>query len=736
MSQPVLHTERQLAAFDARNSPTGLLARYARGRVSHFVTRHWLTLSGAATLVVLSDWRIGLLAIFLALMGEAVDCLYLRKLPDRLVDKSAYELAYRRSSVTAGFQAVTIASCVTLADFAAPPGQASLVALSYLTGAAINAGMVYPFHPGAAKVRLTVYALTLLGHFAIDIARMGGWVPRHGYDILAAIMLLYTVRSYIGFIVAGHDREASHSRALLLGKLAEERVGHDLAFKEREASQLSLVARHANDSVILSDADSRVLWVNEAFTRITGYTLEDAVGKTPADVLNAPDTDPDTCQRIAQARAAGLPCREEVLNATKDGRLIWVEANIVPVLNAEGGVETIVAIERDITAAKEQERLLAEAKLAAEDGARAKANFLATMSHEIRTPMNGIIGMAELLAETSMSKDQKLFAETIRSSAASLLKIVNDVLDFSRLDADRMSICAEQFSLATCIREATDLLRVQAREKGLFLDICHDVPLPQTVLGDRGRVRQILVNLLGNALKFTSKGGVTIRTSWETVENRILLTVNVTDTGIGVDPANADHIFGQFAQADAATTRRFGGTGLGLSISRLLARRMGGDLVLSPRPPPGAQFDLTLLLDHADDTAVTAPLQDITTIHPGMRLLVAEDNGTNRLLIQKYLLHQPIDLRFANDGVQAVNLVRETMPDVILMDMSMPEMDGLAATREIRMIGGVQPHIIALTANAFESDREACFEAGMDDFLAKPLRKAQLFQALSRASKP
>ncbi len=299
-----------------------------------------------------------------------------------------------------------------------------------------------------------------------------------------------------------------------------------------------------------------------------------------------------------------------------------------------------------------------------------------------------------------------------------------------------MSICAEQFSLATCIREATDLMRVQAREKELFLDICHDVPLPQTVLGDRGRVRQILVNLLGNALKFTSKGGVTIRTSWKTVENRILLTVSVTDTGIGVDPANAEHIFGQFAQADAATTRRFGGTGLGLSISRLLARRMGGDLVLSPRPPPGAQFDLTLLLDHADDTAVTAPLQAITAIHPGLRLLVAEDNGTNRLLIQKYLLHQPIDLRFANDGVQAVNLVRETMPDVILMDMSMPEMDGLAATREIRMIGGVQPHIIALTANAFESDREACFEAGMDDFLAKPLRKAQLFQALSRASKP
>ncbi|WP_435310968.1 response regulator [Primorskyibacter sedentarius] len=732
MPDSVLQSERQLAAFKARNSPEGLLIRYARGRVAFFLTRQVLTLSGALTLVILGNWQIAALAACFALMGEAIDCLYLRSLPDHLPNEAAFRRAYLTSTVTATVQAITITACVLLADIASQPGQASLIALAYLTGAAINAGVVYPFHRAATAARLTIYGLALLAHFAIDLSRAGGWVSRHGYDLLGAVILLYMVRVFVGFVVAGHKRETSNSEALLLGKLAQERANQDLLIKEREANQLSLVARYATDSVILSDADSTIIWANDAFTRITGYPLEEAVGKTPAELLNGPDTCPETCRRIVEARESGVPCREEVLNLTRDGRTIWVEANIVPILNRDGKVETTVAIERDITSAKEQERLLAEAKRSAEDAARTKAEFLATMSHEIRTPMNGIIGMAELLADTQFTSEQRVYAETIRSSAGALLKIVNDVLDFSRLDAGRMSLCSERFSPTACIREAADLLRLQASDKRLFIDICHTTPLPRMVSGDQGRVRQILVNLLSNAVKFTSKGGVTVQSRWARVEGRIKLSVLVTDTGIGVAPGDADHIFDQFSQADAATTRRFGGTGLGLSISRLLARSMGGDLVLVPSEAAGARFELTLFLDPVDEDKPDTPKQEPTSLPKGVRVLVVEDNSTNRLLIQKFLNDQPIDLRFAENGLQAVEQVRADMPDVILMDMSMPEMDGLAATREIRAITGTQPHIIALTANAFASDREACFEAGMDDFLAKPLRKAQLFQALAR----
>jgi CheY-like chemotaxis protein/anti-sigma regulatory factor (Ser/Thr protein kinase) len=315
------------------------------------------------------------------------------------------------------------------------------------------------------------------------------------------------------------------------------------------------------------------------------------------------------------------------------------------------------------------------------------------------------------------------------------LKIINDILDFSRLDAGKLSIDPVDFSLRHCVQSAIELLQSTARDKGLTFDVTFATVLPPLLSGDDGRIRQVLINLLGNAVKFTEKGGVTVSVRHHDVDGRILVTIEVTDTGIGIPEDRLDRIFVQFSQADSATTRKFGGTGLGLTISRLLARRMGGDITLTSEPGKGSRFTVTMLLSAATGAsaeATAAPPLPEEPLPSGFSVLVAEDNRTNRLLIEKYLKDTALALSFAVDGRQAVETARRERPDVILMDMSMPEMDGLEAARHIPAPPGPQPIIVALTANAFAADREACLAAGMNDFLAKPVRRTQLLATLAR----
>ncbi|MBP0483252.1 hybrid sensor histidine kinase/response regulator [Sagittula salina] len=382
-------------------------------------------------------------------------------------------------------------------------------------------------------------------------------------------------------------------------------------------------------------------------------------------------------------------------------------------------------------------RNLLEAQSQAEQAAQAKSAFLATMSHEIRTPLNAIIGMSDLLGAKELDAEGRGHVDTIRTASCSLLGIINGVLDFSRLDADQMAFDPQPFCPADCISGAAQLLMPLAREKGLLLVLADDGSLPMRASADSGRLRQILVNLIGNAIKFSVDGEVKVASCAQQTDDGWRLRVRVTDEGIGVPPERAEAIFEVFQQADAATTRRFGGTGLGLPISRALARQMGGDIRLLPHDPdrPGASFEVEIALARAaaEVPARVRPVPVQGGISQPLRVLLADDNETNRLLIRQFLRDEPVTLYQAADGREAVDLARRLEPDVILMDMAMPEIDGLEATRRIRALDMPQPRIVALTANAFASDRAACDAAGMDDFLTKPIRKSVLVNALGEA---
>ena len=735
MAADTLETERQLAEFDARNSPQGLIERYARARVSLFLWRQIMTLLGVTGLVLLERPVLAGLAGALALVGEAADCLYLKTVPARLARGIPLARVAAISAATAAFQAATISICVGFAWLGAPGHSATAFALTFLLAAAINAGVVLPYNRLAGIARLAVYGATPPLLFAIDLV----WLARaHQYavfDFFAVMMMGYICFLFVRDTIKNNVQRAARSRGLLMHGMQLAQANQDLKKSQKESRNLSLVAKHANDSVIMSGPDRRIKWVNDAFTRITGYSADEAIGKTPADLLNAPETSQEESDRISRAVDEGRPFRTQILNQTKDGRKIWIGTNLVPVLDDRGAVELMIAIERDITDIKHREEELARAKVAAEKSEQAKAQFLASMSHEIRTPMNGIIGMADLLGEAALSDENRQYVDTIRQSGEALLTIINDILDFSKLDAGKPATHAVEFDLRAPLDGAVMLLAPQARAKGLYVDVVAETPLPERVLGDDGRLRQILINVIGNAIKFTPSGGVTVSLSCAADGDGYRVGFAVRDTGIGISPDRLEHVFEEFAQADTATTREFGGTGLGLSISRLLAREMGGDITLSSRPGEGSCFTITVRFDRVgtDRPKAAAGLQDMGDTLAGKIVLVAEDNKTNRLLVGKYLKDQPVALHFAENGREAVDKVAAHDPDIVLMDMAMPVMDGLAATREIRKTLPVRPRIIALTANAFASDKATCLAAGMDGFLSKPLRKGELLKALAQA---
>jgi PAS domain S-box-containing protein len=561
-------------------------------------------------------------------------------------------------------------------------------------------------------------------------------------------------------------------------------VRRDITATKRSQSHLHLLERAisaSHNSMIITDAtqfDHPIIYVNAGFERLTGYTAAEVLGRN-ARFLQGEDIDQPALQEIRQAMQQGTACTVTLRNYRKDGSCFWSEMAISPVHDDTGRITHYIRVQTDVTARQQAETALAAAKQAAETANQAKSNFLANMSHEIRTPMNAIVGLTTLLLETGLTHEQFDFTEMIRSSNEALLAIINDVLDFSKVESGQLDIIYEPFDLRACLNESLNIVLPKASEKGLELAYLVDPRTPEILIGDAPRLRQILVNLLSNAVKFTEQGEVLVAVKAVPVAVSDLpadqisqlfaapddnatyeIQFAVTDTGIGIPSDCMHRLFQSFSQVDASTSRQYGGTGLGLAISKRLSNLMGGKIWvesqgqlggdypadytyykawMSPDPAQGSTFYFTVLAQATSQLVChTRPLEafpvllETQPVHP-LRILLAEDNVIN----QKVALHLLHRLGYRADivstGVEVLAALTQQIYDVVLLDVQMPEMDGLVAARRICLEqSDHRPRLIAITANATIEDRQACLDAGMDDYVSKPIRIAELAQALER----
>jgi PAS domain S-box-containing protein len=477
-----------------------------------------------------------------------------------------------------------------------------------------------------------------------------------------------------------------------------------------------------------------LLEYNDAGARILGYDSgADLVGRPATDIFFDPADKNVSDQKMADH---GTASNQEIRVRRKDGSSGWIMANTTMVNGASG--REIEGTFVDITLLKQAEEQMRLAKEAAEAANRAKSEFLANMSHEIRTPMNGVIGMIDLALDTDLTAEQRDYLATIKSSAGALLEIINDILDFSKIEARKLELERVPFSVKEVVRTTVKEFSVQARNKQLSLQSDFSADLPDVAIGDPGRLRQILMNLVGNALKFTNRGEIMVRV---TRLHQDTLQFSVSDTGIGICAEKQKNIFEAFVQADTSSTRQYGGTGLGLAIVSQLVALMQGRIWLESKPGDGSTFYFTARFD----LAIAAPTKDETrsreeciTAAPMAKLhiLIADDNLVNLRLARSLLVKQGHSAVAVGSGREALAALEQQNFDLVLMDVQMPDMDGFETTKAIRAQERISKRhlpIVAMTAHAMIGDRERCLAVGMDSYVTKPVDATKLFTAIADA---
>ncbi|MEM9669704.1 MAG: ATP-binding protein [Pseudomonadota bacterium] len=531
--------------------------------------------------------------------------------------------------------------------------------------------------------------------------------------------------------------------------------------------QFLKAADRLENGVAVYSRDQRLLYSNKACREHlpdlyremmeTGATLEEGVRAQIK--VNFPELSHD------QVEAALTDVMKSALSG-EERELPAANGQTIRIYHTQTDEGFLIGLSVDITELRQRERELRKARQAAESANAAKSEFLASMSHEIRTPLNGILGMAQALRTRNLDRDELDMVETILDSSRSLMTILNDILDLSKIEAGKLELSPVNVDFRHRISRIQKFFRPSAEDKGLYLKLVIDPKVPADLVLDIVRVRQCISNLVSNAIKFTSKGGVIIAAKSELINgdgNHHLVTVHVSDTGIGISPENKDRLFESFTQADASTTRRFGGTGLGLSIARKLAEMMGGDITVASKPGQGSVFTFTFKAEAANEssTEITTPLtggnalpaliktevkeqgepkrlkeesdsSPATNSLCGLKVLIVDDNAVNRRVARLFVEPLGMTATEAENGAEALEMLSAEHFDLVLLDMHMPVMDGRETIRKIRASSETWSNVlvIALTADAMAGDREKCIDLGMNGYVAKPVDQRELFSEL------
>jgi len=509
-----------------------------------------------------------------------------------------------------------------------------------------------------------------------------------------------------------------------------------------QLQKLAMVVDQNPDSIVITNNKAEIEYVNQAFVKKTGYSIAEVLGKNPK-LISSGKNSSSIYKNMWDDITQGKIWEGEFINTTKGGADYIEYAMIIPLKLSKDQITHYVAIKNDVTEKKQLEQELENHRLHLEDlvtkrtteleeANAAKSQFLANMSHEIRTPLNGVLGIGQLLQDTPLNDEQASLLETMTNSGHMLITIINDILDYSKIDSGSIQFEQVSFNMESIIEEVIRLLNSSAIQKNNKIIFLNDEKR-WSLLGDTVRITQVLTNLIGNAIKFTENGTITISSVVnEEIGKAVHFTIAIIDTGIGISQEQQDTIFDTFSQADASTTRRYGGTGLGLTISKKLIQLMGGELQVQSELGKGSEFSFSLTLnkDHKDIKKKRRKTDDNSQIQPG-KILLVEDDKVNQLIAMKMLKKFNCEVTLARNGEEAVNIFSDNTFDLVLMDIQMPVMNGIDAAKLIRN-NDKTTTIIALTANVMKDDKEKCFQAGMNDFISKPIQIDNLAMMLRK----